>query len=100
MKDSQKNCTHERLSFIGAMTVLTLAERHVRSSQQSEVCLGAFVVAHFAHQILVESAMINPDTETFIGNDMQLDVLKEFRILRSQNILLDCHITVSTICFH
>ncbi len=43
--------------------------------------------------------MTTPDTETFIGNDMQLDVLREFRILRSQSILLDCHITVSTILF-
>ncbi len=79
--------------------MLTLAaERYVRSTQQNVVCLGAFVDAHIAHHILAKSAMITPDTETFIGNDIQLDVLKEFRVLRRQTILLDCEIRVSDTC--
>ncbi len=78
-------------------TVFALdAELHVRSTQQSRICLGAFGNAHIAHRILANSRMIAPDTECFVGNNMQLDVLKEFRILRRQNILLDCQITVST----
>ncbi len=80
-------------------TVHTLvAERHVRSTQQSGVCLGAFVDAHSAHYLPASRTMIAPETETYIGDNLQLDVLKEFRILRSKSILLDCQIRVSDYC--
>ncbi len=79
------------------MLTLTV-ERHMRSTQHSAVCLGAFVDAHSAHHLPAKRAMIAPETERFVGSNLQLDVLKEFRVLRRKNILLDCQIRVSDKC--
>ncbi len=96
---SKKSHPRECHSFIGTTTVLTLsAERHMRSTQHSAVCFGAFVDAHSAHHLPAKRTMIAPETERFVGNNLQLDVLKEFRVLRRKNILLDCQIRVSDKC--
>ncbi len=76
---SEESHPHERHSFIGTTTVLTLAaERHMRSIQHSAVCFGAFVDAHTAHHILAKRTMIAPDTERFVGNNLQLVEDKTF----------------------
>ncbi len=79
--------------------MLTLAaERHMRLTQHSAVYIHAFVDAHSAHHLPAKRTMIVPETERFVGNNLHLDVLKEFRVLRRKNILLDCQIRVSDKC--
>ncbi len=96
---SEKYHPRKLHSFIGSTTVLTLAaESHMRSTQHSAVCFGAFVDAHSAHHLPAKRTMIALETERFVGNNLQLDVLKEFRVLRRKTILLDCQIRVSDKC--
>ncbi len=70
-QSSQKNCTHQRFSFIGAATVRTLAaERHVRSTQQNVVSFGAFVDAHTLQSRFSKKSTMNTQTRKRLSEMM------------------------------